>query len=156
MTHKIPLFAALMAMFPVSGAGFTLDAAGYDGAELPHEVAAIRIVGYGEVIFEAADDTAIMVNSGYLYDTLPPNPDLDFDLRKVVKIVLNGPGKRAESLTFAGIPTAGQQEIVPAAGHDFSIPSTEADVTKPYGVPEMASAVLGLLGTAILLLRRLR
>lgn len=156
MKLNLPLFAALLAMIPIAGNAFTLDAAGYDGGELPQDPAAIEIVGYGEVVFEAVDDEAIMVSSGYLYDTLPPNPDLDFDPAKTVRIVLNDRGTRTAGFVFAGLPVAEKESTPLPVQHDFSVAGTEVEVARPYGVPETASALLGLVGTALLLLRRLR
>lgn len=156
MKLKTPLLTALLAMIPFFGNAFTLDAAGYDGAELPQDPASIQIVGYGEVVFASTEDQPIMVHSGYMHDTLPPNPDLNFDPEKAVTIVLSHRGMLGVDLVFAGIP-AGQTIDAPhSVDHDFSVKGTAADVAKPYGIPETASAVLGLLGTALLLLRRMR
>lgn len=156
MKLKTPHLAALLAIVPVLGDAFTLDAAGYNGADLPQDPASIQITGYGEVIFEAPEGMPIMVNSGYMHDTLPPSPDRDFDQANAVRIVLNDHESSEAGLIFAGIPAADEQPAPLSKQHDFNVASTEAKVANPNRIPETASAVLGLLGAALLLLRRLR
>ncbi|MES2474807.1 MAG: hypothetical protein V4640_03430 [Verrucomicrobiota bacterium] len=156
MKSKLPLLAALIAMFPVSGNGFTLDAVGYKGAPVLGNPASINVAGYGEVIFEAAEGEAIMVNSAYLNDTLPPNPDVAFEMKEAVSISLNRRESPHVDLVLAGISgpespaqtvNSLRQPIEDTAGENGQ---------EPHRVPETTSALLGLLGTALLLLRRLR
>ena len=47
MKMKIPLIAALVAGLPMASSAFTLDAVGYEGAELSLNPVSVFVPGYG-------------------------------------------------------------------------------------------------------------
>lgn len=166
MKMKIPLIAALAAGMPVISSGFTLDAVGYSGDELSLNPVSVLVPGYGELIFEAAVGSALVVNSAYQNDNGFGGPSLNFDQNDAIKITFNGLEPLNVDFDFVGV-SAGESFVVqkdlftPQAflvtlqgGGDGA--GLYAISWKTQAIPEPTSALLGLIGTAVFTFRRRR
>lgn len=109
MKIKIPLIAALVAGLPMASSAFTLDAIGYEGSELSLNPVSVFVPGYGELIFEAAVGSVLVVNSAYRNDVGLGGPSLSFDQNEAVKITFNGLPPLKVDFDFVGV----------SAGEDF-------------------------------------
>ncbi|MEO5713176.1 MAG: PEP-CTERM sorting domain-containing protein [Luteolibacter sp.] len=166
MKMKTPLVAALLLGMPAISGAFTLDAVGYGGSELSLTPYSVFVPGYGELVFEAAAGSSLIVNSAYQNDNGFGGPSLSFDNGEAVKITFKGLEPLNVDFDFVGV----------SAGEDFVI---EKDLVTPQAyllsfkgagdgaglyaiswntaaVPEPASALLGLMGGAFFAFRRRR
>ena len=166
MKMKIPLIAALVAGMPVISSGFTLDAVGYGGSELSLNPVSISIPGYGELIFEAAVGSTLVVNSAYQNDNGFGGPSLNFDQNDAIRITFNGAEPLNVDFDFVGV-SAGESFVVQK---DLFTPQAFLVTLQGGGngaglyaiswntqaIPEPTSALLGLIGTAVFAFRRRR
>lgn len=136
---KIALIAAFVAGMPVLSRAFTLDAVGYGGSELSHDPVTVFVPGYGELVFETAADTALVVNSGYGNDSGFEGSPLGFDPDDTVKITFSGVETRNLGFDLAGLP-----------------PGENLATGWSPMIPEPATAMIGLLGSAVFAFRRRR
>jgi hypothetical protein len=111
MKMKIPLIAAFVAGMPVISGGFTLDAVGFGGSELSLNPVSVFVPGYGELIFEAAVGSALVVNSAYQNDNGFGGPSLNFDQNDAIKITFNGLEPLKVDFDFNGV-SAGESFMV--------------------------------------------
>lgn len=166
MKLTTPLVAALLAGMPAISSAFTLDAVGYGGSELSLNPQSVFVPGYGELIFEAAVGSALVVNSAYENDNGFGAPSLSFDENEAVKITFNGLDPLNVDFDFVGV-SAGENFVVQK---DLFTPNAFLVTLQGSGdgaglyaiswnteaVPEPTSAMLGLIGTAIFAFRRRR
>ncbi|MES2438841.1 MAG: PEP-CTERM sorting domain-containing protein [Verrucomicrobiota bacterium] len=166
MKMKIPLIAVLVAGLPCVASAFTLDVVGYGGAELSLNPVSVFVPGYGELIFEAAAGSAIVVNSAYENDNGFGSPSLSFDQGEAIKVTFNGLEPLNVNFDFVGLSN-GEAFVVQK---DLFSPQTflvnfqgAGDGAGLYAiswnteaVPEPTSAMLGLIGTAVFAFRRRR
>ncbi len=150
--------AAVIGSIRLSSA-FTLDAVGYNGSELAKTPASIFLPGYGELIFEAAEDNILVVSSGYQNDNNSADPELNFDEKDAIKITANGREPLNIDLDFvppsvAGVSKPQALEVILKASSEGaglkSIKPTSANI------PEPTSIALGLLALSGLIIRRSR
>ncbi len=166
MKMKIPLLAVLLAGLPCAASAFTLDAVGYGGSELSLNPVSVFVPGYGELIFEAAVGSAIVVNSAYENDNGFGGPSLSFDQNEAIKVTFNGLTPLNVDFDFVGL-SVGESFVVQK---DLFTPQAflvtfqgSGDGAGLYAiswntetVPEPTSAMLGLIGTAVFAFRRRR
>lgn len=166
MKMKLPLLAALVAGLPMASSAFTLDAVGYEGAELSLSPLSIFVPGYGFVIFEAVPGSTLVVNSAYENDNGFGGPSLSFDQNDAVKITFGGLEPLNTDFDFVGLSTG---EIFDVQ-EDLFTPQTFLVALRGGGdgaglyavswetecIPEPTSAMLGLIGTAVFAFRRRR
>lgn len=164
MKMKTPLVAAVSLAAMSIGSAFTLDAVGYVGGVLDQNPFTVFVPGYGELVFEAAPGTSLVVNSAYRNDNGSGAPSMNFDAGESVKITFNGAEPLNVEFDIVG-QSAGESFVIDNGvftpqvflvslkggtdGAGLSAVSWDA-------VPEPASATLGLLGGMMLLLRRRR
>jgi hypothetical protein len=161
-----PLLVALAASIPAISSGFTLDAVGYGGSELSLNPVSVFVPGYGELIFEAAVGSALVVNSAYQNDNGFGGPSLNFDQNEAIKITFNGLEPLNVDFDFVGV-SAGASFVVQK---DLFTPQAFLVTLQGGGdgaglyaiswnaqaIPEPTSALLGLIGTAVFVFRRRR
>lgn len=164
MKMKLPLLAVFIAGMPIAASAFTLDAVGYGGSELSLNPVSVSVPGYGELIFEAAVGTTIVVNSAYQNDNGFGGPSLSFDQNEAIKITFNGASPLNVDFDFVG-QSVGESFVVQK---DLFTPQAflvtfqgSGDGAGLYAVswqavPEPTSAMLGLIGTAVFAFRRRR
>ncbi len=166
MKMKIPLLAVLTACLPAISSGFTLDAVGYGGSELSLNPVSVFVPGYGELVFEAAVGSALVVNSAYQNDNGFGGPSLNFDQNEAIRITFNGLEPLNVDFDFVGV-SAGESFVVQK---DLFTPQAFLVTLQGGGdgaglyaiswntqaVPEPTSALLGLIGTAVFVFRRRR
>jgi hypothetical protein len=166
MKIKTSLIAALLLGIPTISGAFTLDAIGYEGGELSDNPVSIFVPGYGELIFQAAIGSVLVVNSAYQNDNGFGGPSLNFDENESIKITFNGLEPLKAQAVFVGV----------SAGEDFIV---EKDLFTPQAfnitfrgsgdgaglyaigwtveaIPEPTSALLGLIGITVFAFRRRR
>ena len=166
MKMNMPLLAVIVAGIPALSSAFTLDISGYTGsAELSLDPVSVQVAGYGELIFEAVGNSALVVNSAYENDNGFGGPSLSFDQNESVKITFNGLEPLDVDFDFVGV-SAGESFVVQK---DLLNPTFTVTLNgKGNGaglyaiswntecIPEPSSAILGLMGTAVLAFRRRR
>ena len=166
MKTKLPLLAVLLAGMPTLSSAFTLDAVGFGSSELSLSPQSVFVPGYGELIFEAAVGTSLVVNSAYENDNGFGGPSLSFDQNEAVKITFKGLAPINVDFDFVGV-SVGENFVVqkdlftPQAflvtfqggGDGGGLYSVSWDT---QCIPEPTSALLGLVGTAVFAFRRRR
>lgn len=164
MKLKSLLVAALFGATLTVGSAFTLDAVGYEGGTLENNPFSIFVPGYGELVFEAVNGSSLVVNSAYQNDNGFGGPSLSFDENEIVKVTFNGDEPLNVDFDFVG-QSAGESFVIEK---DLLTPQAFLVTLRGQGdgaglyamswntVPEPSSAALGILGTAILVLRRRR
>jgi hypothetical protein len=164
MKMKTPLVAAMLLMVASSVHAFTLDAVGYEGGVLEQNPFSITVPGYGEIVFEAAPGSSLVVNSAYRNDNGFGGPSLSFDENEAVKITFTGADPLNLDFDFVG-QSVGESFLVEK---DLFTPQAFLVSLKGSGdgaglyamswdtqaIPEPASAAIGLLGSLLLLRRR--
>lgn len=130
MNIKAALIAVLAAGVPLSSSAFTLDAVGYDGAGLSPTPVMLFIPGYGEVILETANDSEIVLISAYLNGDGIGGAAVKFDPSEAIQIRFG--------------------DESPLEANFSSNPPAEEWIA----IPESTSALLGLIGAGLILLRR--
>lgn len=167
MKIRIPLFAVLIAGIPMISSAFTLDFATYTGTVVQSgSPLSINIPGYGNVVFDVGLGSPLVVNSAYLNDNGFGAPSLSFDQNDAVKITFTGLNPLNVDFDYVGV-SSGENFVVQkdlftpqafvvnlqGAGDGAGIYSISWNTA---AVPEPASAMLGLIGTAIFAFRRRR
>ncbi len=164
MKMKTAYVCALLAAASAVGNAFTLDAVGYEGGVLNQNPFSIFVPGYGELVFEAGPNSSLVVNSAYENDNGFGGPSLSFDQDESVKVTFNGPEPLNVDFDFVG-QSAGESFVIEK---DLFTPQAFLVTLKGQGdgaglyamswnaIPEPTSAALGLLGSAMLVLRRRR
>jgi hypothetical protein len=164
MKLKSLLVAALFGATLTIGSAFTLDAVGYEGGTLENNPFSIFVPGYGELVFEAVNGSSLVVNSAYQNDNGFGGPSLSFDENEIVKVTFNGDEPLNVDFDFVG-QSAGESFVIEK---DLLTPQAFLVTLRGQGdgaglyamswntVPEPSSAALGILGTALLVLRRRR
>jgi hypothetical protein len=139
------LFGTMM-----SGAfGFSLDAAGYGGAELVSNPLSMQVPGYGELVMDDGFGNELVLGSAYGNGPLMCSLPLSFDGHEAVKISFGDSSDADRDEVGAGVQASPEAK---QAGGDDAEP-----VDSVWGkVPEPASAGLGLIGLLLLLLGRRR
>ena len=139
MNRKFSLVAVLFGTAMSIANAFTLDPVGYDGGALLPNPFSVFVPGYGEIVFEAAPGTLLVVSSAYQNDSGFDAPSLGFDEKDSVKITFVA----AEPLDL---------ELV----DQFVGDEAEGKSWNPGSVPEAAPAAIGLIGFMMWALRRRR
>lgn len=164
MKTKLPLVAALSCMAFSNVNAFTLDFAGYEGLVMGGTPVTIHVPGYGQLAFEAASGSSLVINSVYLNDNGFGAPSLSFDENEAVKITFLGLDPLNVDFDFVGL-SSGEDFVVQT---DLFMPHANLVTLRGSGdgagiyavswntVPEPASATLGMLGVLTLALRRRR
>lgn len=164
MKMKTPLVAAMFLTVVSSVHAFTLDAVGYEGGVLELNPFSVFVPGYGEIVFEAAPGSSLVVNSAYQNDNGFGGPSLSFDENEAVKITFTGDDPLNLDFDFVG-QSVGESFLVE---QDLFTPQAflitlqgKGDGAGLYAmswntqaIPEPGSAVIGLLGSLLLLRRR--
>jgi hypothetical protein len=164
MKMNMPLVAVIVAGVPALSSAFTLDATGYTGgAGLSLDPGSVQVAGYGELILEAVGNAALVVNSAFENDHGFRGPSLGFDQNESIKITFSGLEPLAVGGDLGDISAGGSRVVqkdlsAPAftvtsngAGDGAGPQATRANTER---VPELGSAMLGLMGTAVLAFRR--
>jgi hypothetical protein len=163
-THKLTAIAAMLAGLCTASSAFTLDFAGYEGVTLPPNPLVIFVPGYGDVMFEAGDGSALAVNSDYLNDNGFGAPSLSFSEGDTVRVTFLGLEPLNVDFDFVGV-SAGEAFIVQVdqfASQAFLLTlQGGGDGAGLYAVsfnqiPEPAASLLGAMGLTLLLVRRRR
>jgi uncharacterized protein (TIGR03382 family) len=165
MKTKLPLWMALLLGAASAGCqGFTLDIAGYEGAEITQNPQSIFVPGYGELIFETGVGSALVVNSAYLNDNGFSAQALGFDQDETLKIALASPEPVNLDFDFVGLSSGEGHTVRQVPFPHLALPVTFQGGADGAGlhanswnaVPEPAAAALGLIGALLLVLRRRR
>lgn len=90
MKTKLPLIAALSCGLCATGSAFTLDFVGLLGTSLPPNPLTITILGYGDVTFDAANNSTLVINDAFKNDNGFGAPSLSFDQNEAVLITFKG------------------------------------------------------------------
>lgn len=164
---KITLLVASVCVGVNTVAGaFNLDVVGYDGTEVNPSPLAIFLPGYGEVVFEAADASVLVVNSAYQNNNPLAGSSLIFDATEMVKMKVKGDGPLNVDCKFGEVPT----EEVFAVEKDLLTPQLLMPTFKTTGegagpltvsweiqrIPEPSLALLGMIAGGFLVFRRRR
>ncbi len=164
MKIKTPLVAILSCMAISAARAFTLDAVGYEGTVLSGTPFTINVPGYGPVTFEAADGSSLVVNSAYLNDNGFGAPSLSFDQNEALKVTFGGPEPLNVDFDFVGV-SAGENFVVQK---ELFTPQSFLVTLQGGGdgaglyavswkaVPEPTSALLGIIGGMVFVLRHRR
>lgn len=141
-----------------------MDFVGLVGTNLPPNPLTINIPDYGDVVFEAATGSALVINEVYKNDNGFGAPSLSFDQNEAVKITFTGLQPLNVDFDFVGVSSGEAFTVQP----DLFTP--QAFIVNLQGsgdgagiyqiswtqVPEPTSALLGVIGSAMLVLRRRR
>lgn len=165
MKTKIPFLAACVAFTPALASAFTLDFSGYNGLVLSAAPVAIPVPGYGNVVFQAVPLGQLPVSNLYVNDNGFGGPSLNFEPGESLRITFEGAQPLNVDFDFVGLSVGELFVITPdpavAQAYVLTYNPTPGDGAGLYAiswqqVPEPASAMLGLLGTAVFTLRRRR
>lgn len=143
---------------------FTLDFVGYDGTTLPNNPLVIFVPGYGDVRFDAGNGSSLVVNSAYQNDDGSAAPSLSFDEGEALQVTFLGAQPLKVDFDFVGVSPGENFTAQPDLfGNQSYIINLQGggDGAGLYAiswtqVPEPASAMLGVIGSALLVLRRRR
>ncbi|MFT4175684.1 MAG: PEP-CTERM sorting domain-containing protein [Luteolibacter sp.] len=164
MKIKAPLAAVLSVALTAAASAFTLDAVGYEGQSLPLEPVTIHVPGYGDLIFHAGPGSTLSVGSDYQNDNGFGGPSLNFNERDTVRITFVGPEALNVDFDFVGLSSGEsfiiQQDPFDSQSYVLTLQGS-GDGAGLYAiswtaVPEPTSALLGVLGGAMLVFRRRR
>jgi hypothetical protein len=144
---------------------FTLDFIGYEGTTLPDSPLVINVPGYGDVSFAAAPGTIAQVDSAFQNDDGSAAPSLSMDQGEAIVVTFLGNQPLNVNFDFVGVGSGEyfivQEDALNNQSFLVSLNGVKADGAGIYGiswsqVPEPSSAMLGALGTALLVIRRRR
>jgi hypothetical protein len=166
MKRTFVLVAAAVIVSIHLSSAFTLDAVGYNGSELAQTPASIFLPGYGELIFEAAEDNILVVSSAYQNDNNSVGPELSFDEKDTIKITANGREPQDSDFDFVAQSAAETISIQRDAPSPQVFQVTLKGSSEGAGlksikptsanIPEPTSVALGLLALCGLITRRSR
>lgn len=159
---KIKLFigSAMFVCLSSVGSAFSLDFTGLVGTTLPPDPLVIFVPGYGNVTFESA------LSSNLIVEPVDGTPALAFDQGEAVRITFDGVDVTDISFGYAGVSISESFSVVP----DIFDPNTFVATLNGTGngagitsitfngnaIPEPSSALLGVIGASLLVLRRRR
>lgn len=145
-------FPVLLLCIPVACQAFTLEIASHEIVESCQGPRSLYVRGYGEVVFEAGLDGALVVDPAYAstgrIEVAPPTS-----------------GESAAAPSTEDANGAADQACVKITNKTPVLSQTTQDALQPFdpalenpadgwnSVPEAASATLGLIGTLLLFLR---
>jgi hypothetical protein len=166
MKTKIALAVALFCGPVAVSNAFTLDFVGYEGTTLPANPLVIFVPGYGDVRFDAGNGSTLVVDSAYQNANGSAAPSLSFNERDALKVTFLGAQPLKVDFDFVGV-SAGenftvQPDLFVAQSYLVNLQGSGdgaglyAISWQQQAVPEPSSALLGLIGSAALLLRRRR
>ena len=164
------IISAFVASSSISTQAFTVDAVGYEGGELATAPWSVSVPGYGELIFESAEGSPLVISSSYENPQDGSLPIVRFNPNDAVKITFNRAGISEVEFHFAGLSKNEGFEIADLTNVGRHIPQafkinlqSEVDGADLYAVtwntqsiPEPSSVVLGMTGVTGLLFRRRR
>ncbi|MFT3990504.1 MAG: PEP-CTERM sorting domain-containing protein [Luteolibacter sp.] len=164
MKTKAPLIAALSVALSAAASAFTLDAIGYEGQTLPVDPVVINVPGYGDLIFQADPGSSLVVGSDYQNDNGFGGPSLNFNQGESVRITFAGSEAINVDFDFVGVSANEGFSIEqdPANSQSYVLTlNGSGDGAGLYAiswntVPEPTSALMGVLGGAMLAFRRRR
>ncbi|MFD2257763.1 PEP-CTERM sorting domain-containing protein [Luteolibacter algae] len=164
MKTKLPLIAALYCGLCTVSSAFTLDFNGYVGKSLPTDTISILIEGYGNVTFTAGNKSTLIVDEKFKNDNGFGAPSLSFDEGDTVNVTFEGAQPLNVDFDYVGVSDGESftTEESQFASQTFTISlEGNGDGAGLYQiswnqVPEPSSALLGLLGSALLVIRRRR
>ncbi len=170
MKTKLPLIAALTCGLSSVGSAFTLDFLGDEGTMLPTDPLVVFVTGYGNVQFDAVGPATLIVDNRYENDGpgQTSSPSLNFDSGEQVKVTFLGAQPINVEFDWVGV-NAGEFFTAAKGANDSEFfvtlngaafePTNSGAGLYQIGfdqVPEPSAALLGALGTALLVLRRRR
>ncbi len=167
MKMKTPLIAALSGLSITIGSAFTLDPIGYEGTVIDTNPSSVFVPGYGFLTFQAVSGSSLVINSAYRNDNGFGGPSLNFDPNESVKITFGGSEPMNVDFDFVGQSVGEsfviEKDLFTPQTFNITFKSTSGGGAGLYAVswstqcvPEPTSAVLGLLGSAMLVIRRRR
>ncbi|MFD0894925.1 PEP-CTERM sorting domain-containing protein [Luteolibacter ambystomatis] len=164
MKTTIALAIASLCATMASSMGFTLDFVGYEGTTLPPNPLIINVPGYGDVRFDAANGSTLQVDNAYQNDNGSAAPSLSFDQGEAIQVTFLGAQPLNVDFDFVGVSAGESFTVQPDLfkSQSFLINlQGSGDGAGLYAiswtqVPEPASAMLGVLGSALIVLRRRR
>ncbi|BCU78451.1 hypothetical protein [Luteolibacter sp. LG18] len=155
--------ACLCGSMAVSQA-FTLDFVGYEGSTLPPNPLVINVPGYGDVRFDAANGSSLVVNNAYQNDNGSAAPSLSFDQGEALQVTFLGAQPLNVDFDFVGVSSGEsftvQPDLFVSQSYIINLQGS-GDGAGLYAiswtqVPEPTSAMLGVIGSMVLVLRRRR
>jgi hypothetical protein len=165
MKTKAPLVAVLLCGLTAVSNAFTLDFVGYEGSTLPPNPLVIPIPGYGDVVFEAVPGSSLVVNNAFQNDNGSAGPTLSFNSGEAVKITFAGLQPLDVDFEYSGVSVGeffvATQDAMNSKAFLLTLNGTQTGAAGLQSiswnaVPEPTSALLGVLGGAVLVLRRRR
>lgn len=167
MKTKIALAMALFCGPTAVSNAFTLDFVGYEGTTLPPNPLVIFVPGYGDVRFDAANGSTLVVDSAYQNDNGSAAPSLSFTERDALKVTFLGAQPLKVDFDFVGVSAGetftvqpslfeAQSYLINLQGSGDGAGLYAISWQQQQTVPEPSSALLGLIGSAALVLRRRR
>lgn len=159
MKTKSFIAAAALICLPSVASAFSLDFTGVaPGTPIPPNPLTISVPGYGNVTFEA------IIGSNLVVQPVSGTPAIAFDQGEGVRVSFEGIGVENVSFAYSGVsigesflvtpdPNVANQFIVTMQGTGDGAGLTGATWNV---VPEPSSALLGVLGASLLVLRRRR
>jgi len=164
MKTTIALAIACLCGSVAASKGFTLDFVGYEGTTLPPNPLVINVPGYGDVRFDAANGSTLQVDNAYQNDNGSAAPSLSFDQGEAIQVTFLGAQPLNVDFDFVGVSAGESFTVQPDLfkSQSFIINlQGSGDGAGLYAiswtqVPEPTSAMLGVLGSALIVLRRRR
>lgn len=170
MKTKIPLIAAISCGLCSFGSAFTLDFVGDEGSTLPPNPLVVAVPGYGNVRFEAVGTSNLVVDNRFENDNpgQSTSPSLNFDSGDTVKITFLAAEPVDIDFDWVGVsvgefflasPGATSSEFFVTLNGSALQAANNGGGLYQIGfeqVPEPSAALLGAMGTALLVLRRRR
>jgi PEP-CTERM motif len=170
-TTSLLATAAFAVVTSISSQAFTLDAVGYEGGELSPAPWSVSVPGYGELIFETAAGSPLVISSGYENPQDGLMPLIRFDGNDAIRVTFNGARVFNVEFYFASLSGNDGVEVADLTQSDLSIPQTfritlrgtsdsvadlYAITWNSQSVPEPSTTLLGMVGVAGLVFRRCR
>jgi hypothetical protein len=169
-TKSLLVTAAFAAGTSISSQAFTLDAVGYEGGELAPAPWSVSVPGYGELIFETAADSPLVISSSYENPQDGSVPIIRFDQNDAIQITFNGARVLDVEVYFTNLSRNEKFERTNPPQSDLFVPQA-FNITLPgdgdgadlyaitwnsLSIPEPSSTILGMMGVAGLMFRRRR
>ena len=157
MKTKSFIAAAALICLPSVASAFSLDFTGVAlGTTVPPQLV-IAVPGYGNVFFDVLDSSQLVIQ------TIDGQPSLAFGAGETLRIVFGGVIAENVAITTTGVdggelfvlsnlPAVNAYNVVLIGGTDGAGLSTVSWTP----IPEPSTALLGVLGTSLLVLRRRR
>ena len=171
MKTKLPLIAALCCGLSSVGSAFTLDFKSVPtGTTLPPSLL-VFVTGYGNVQFDPIGNAALIVDNRFENDDAPvdsTSPSLNFDSTEQVKVTFLAAQPLDVNFSWVGVNAGEFFTATQGATLNEFIVTLNGAALQPANngaglyqigfnqVPEPSAALLGALGSALLVLRRRR